>query len=479
MDIQHPHQFVLHGEALLDTFWLPVAIAGNRPKWGAGIIRCTLSAQPNKDAQQPLADWMKGDWLFRPIQLRGVISYRKDFWIPKFQLKSFSADASGILKWEGIATRLIEGELEKADEVSEKIRCSVFISRTPLTEHMRYANSNYKEVSWNSTSSKMVLKTEMHDFTKEGRETQFHIFHTKASRDSIQITCQAPMSLRSFVENLDDLLDESLLLLSLLSRERVVWYTAEVDCRLAQPGQRSPHADLYRGDISVETEGISSAHKHSLRVNRIDEQAIAEGLFHKLFAEYQGSPFGHVIRRTIPHLLTSYKEGYLEGRLGSAYLALESLVDGLSEGAQISYLLNASQFKKLSKKLRMAIQEEVDDQNTALGIINKLTELRRRAFLDRLMILIREHDLLAWMQEDHPYYLPRYHSLEDIQALLHDILKRRNIHIHQGKMEDEHHTDLPFLQEIIELWILKLLGCPGTAIEARLYGTFWRHVDEK
>ncbi len=110
MDTQHQHKFILHGEALLSKVWLPVTIAGSRPKWGSGIIQCSISARYNGDEDQvldqALDDWMhqgdRLDWLHRPLQLRGITESGKDFWVPKFRLKSFGASARAGVRSEKV-----------------------------------------------------------------------------------------------------------------------------------------------------------------------------------------------------------------------------------------------------------------------------------------------------------------------------------------------------------------------------------------
>ena len=46
------------------------------------------------------------------------------------------------------------------------------------------------------------------------------------------------------------------------------------------------------------------------------------------------------------------------------------------------------------------------------------------------------------------------------------LIRRRNTYIHQGRIDDYgvHYVDLYRIQNLIELWILKLLDYPDTAI---------------
>ena len=60
----------------------------------------------------------------------------------------------------------------------------------------------------------------------------------------------------------------------------------------------------------------------------------------------------------------------------------------------------------------------------------------------------------------------------DIPSELRELLKRRHVYIHQGKLlsgadSAPYIFDFYRLQGLVELWILRLLGCPDTAINPR------------
>ncbi len=189
----------------------------------------------------------------------------------------------------------------------------------------------------------------------------------------------------------------------------------------------------------------------------VKQQALRDELFQQLLASYEASPFKSIIHRAIPYLLASHEIGYIETRIGLIYSALEGLVDGLDQGGEVTYLLGSARFKRLSKKLRQFIRSEMEEQDIAEGIIKKLPELRRRAFLNRLLMLVEKYDL------DVTKLWP---PGADIPSELQKLIKRRDIYIHQGKIDDYglYIYDLYRILNLIELWILKLLDCPDTAI---------------
>jgi len=121
------------------------------------------------------------------------------------------------------------------------------------------------------------------------------------------------------------------------------------------------------------------------------------------------------------------------------------------------YILGRSPFDRLARKLRDVICEEIEEENVALAVAKKLPELRRRSYADRLIMLFDEHGL-----DLTKLWPPGADIPSEVQA----IVKRRGIYIHQGKIDDydPYIFDLHRFQYLIELWILKFLGCPDTAI---------------
>jgi hypothetical protein len=153
----------------------------------------------------------------------------------------------------------------------------------------------------------------------------------------------------------------------------------------------------------------------------------------------------------------AHGRSYIEPRIGIIYSALDGFMNGLDTDNQVAYQLGSSRFDKLSKKLRRLIREEVDEQEIADGIIKKLPELRRRSFVERLLMLIERYDLNVTK-----LWPPGADIASELQALV----RRRNVYVHQGKIEDygPYLLDLYRILNLIELWILKLLEYPDAAL---------------
>lgn len=266
--------------------------------------------------------------------------------------------------------------------------------------------------------------------------------------------------IKAFFLQLQKLLFEDLSVLSFIGRKRIS--LIEANARVNVDGKVKSAFARYRtwgGFYNLPSD------QSQLR-QLIKPGSLQDGVFKTLVENYRISPYKSVIDRTIPYLLTSYEDGYVETHLINAYAALESMVDGIGATFDQEYLLGNKPFKRLSKKLEDLVRQNIDDVETANGIIKKIPELRRRNFLDRLLFLLdkqRVNTKLIWPPGiDEP-------------SEFHELLKRRNLLIHTGTI-DQNETwrfDLNRVQKLVELWILKLLDCPEEAIN---HYSLWREA---
>ena len=171
------------------------------------------------------------------------------------------------------------------------------------------------------------------------------------------------------------------------------------------------------------------------------------------------SQYKTIIQRTIPFLLMSYEQGYFESHIANTYSALETMIAGLSSDSneETGNSLSANDFKRLTRKIKTVIHAEVTDPKIYNGITRKLGELNRRPILDRLLALLKQYSVpveKVWS------------SNTDIATELGKIIKRRNLYIHQGRIDDfgQYYDDYSRLRVLIELWILRLLDCPDDSI---------------
>ena len=236
-----------------------------------------------------------------------------------------------------------------------------------------------------------------------------------------------------------------------MSRKRVAWYEASINYYGEEIRSATFRTQTWFGYYQEQS------YEQSYVDLLVSPFKLRDGLFQELLSTYQSSPYQKIIEQTTPHLFASYEDGYLESHLGNVYAALESLVGGLSDVNGLSFSLGSSRFKKLKKAVKKTITEYIEDKEVADSIVKKIPELRRKPFLDRLLILISQYNVdvsLLWPPDT------------DVDAQLQKILSRRNQLIHQGRMNNpsQYNYDFRRIQKLVELWLLKLLECPDDAI---------------
>ncbi|MFN8432405.1 MAG: hypothetical protein U0V18_00195 [Anaerolineales bacterium] len=274
-------------------------------------------------------------------------------------------------------------------------------------------------------------------------------------------------SLEKLIKELPDSFDETFWLISFLSRKRIVWYGADI---VALPNKENPafrQAVAYRQSWLGFHQDLDREQSWIDMVLKLED--LRNGLFEELLENYESSQYKTTIRRTIPFLLMSYEQGYFESHIANTYAALETIVAGLSSNSNddTNDSLASKDFKQLTGKIKAVINEEIDDEKIRDRIIGKLGDLNRRPILDRLMTLLDKHKVpleKIWS------------STTDIKAELGKIIRRRNLYIHQGRIDNfgQYYDDYSCLRILIELWILKLLECPEESINDAALQIFLR-----
>jgi len=405
------------------------------------------------------------------LQLAGRTEHGKDVWIPRF-LVSSTTHAGGQVSWKGTAELFVEGDLEEFDASGGTIICSAFIPPTPLAlprggytpsydGTVAYEGEERKGIRWNTALGEAEL-IDGYDYSYEKAGLDEALIRVRRCQVVVKIESSVTVSLKSVSSDLENALDEPLWLLSLLSRKRMAWYEAQI---IFLPPEDSPDKSLHQTTVRrKQWLGYESERQKDISWTDLlaERKALVDGLFQQICTNYTTSPFKEVIRRSIPYILAAHEIGYIETRLGILYSALEGLVNGLDRG----YILDRSPFDRLAKKLRSVIREEIEEKDVAQAIIKKVPELKRRSYADRLLMLFDEYAL-----DLTKLWPPGADIPSEIQALI----KRRDVYIHHGKIDDygPYIFDLHRIQNLAELWILKLLGYPDTAIN---YLAVNRHV---
>ncbi len=466
MNLQSIRDFVARGDAFRDDVSVPVTIIGSYDSLGYGPVQCTVIPDVGKP-RSGSGSLFDGQHL----QLRGITRLEKGIWIPRFRVDT-TTHAGDRISWKGIAEFFVEsvvGGLNEFDASGGQITCSAFLPPTPIAlSHAVFAKKGdgtitivegeRKPICWNTTlgAAELIDTYRYHDGDKAGLDQAS--IRVRRCQVTVKIQSSGTISLRSISRDLEDALDEALWLLSFLSRKRIPWYGAEV---YFDPGDGSSRD--FRKAVVRREQWIGYEHERQAELSWVDllvkQEALREGLFQQLYANYEASLFRNTIRRAIPYLLMAHGRGYIEPRIGIIYSALEGLVNSLDEDNQVSRLLDSHSFKKLSKKLAHLIQGEIEEQDIVEGINRKLGGLNQRSFVDCLLMLIKKYDLDVTELWPHG---------ADIPSELRKLMRRRNIYVHQGKIDDYdlYIFDFYRILNLVELWILKLLDCPDTAINS-------------
>jgi len=462
MDLEGSLSFLAHGTAYRNDVSVPVAIKGSYSRWEPHPVQCIVL---------PDMDGLSGgfDNLFDrqgTLQLTGRTESGREIRIPKF-LVTVDKRAGDQISWEGIAELFIEGDLEEFDASGGSIVCSAFVSPTPLAiPHggyipsydgtITYTGDERKGIQWSTLLGKAEL-IDGYDYEHERAGLDQALIRVQRCQVIVKSESPGTVSLGSIVSNLQDALDEPLWLLSFLSRRRIAWYEASI---VFLPSKDEPHQRLQATVRREQWLGYESERQRELSwINLlVKREALVGQLFEQLYANYTLSQFKGVIRQMIPYVLAAHETGYTETRLGLLYSALEALVSGLSDlDRNTGGILERSSFSKLAEKLSEVIRQEIQEEGAAKTIIKKLSTLNQRSYADRLLRLIENYSI------DLTKLWP---SGADIPSEVRALIRRRNAYIHQGKIDDHdlHILDLYRVQNLVELWILKLLDYPDTAI---------------
>jgi hypothetical protein len=256
-------------------------------------------------------------------------------------------------------------------------------------------------------------------------------------------------TLRELLLQIPYILEEDLSLLSFICRKRIICTEIRFHNYLSMQRVNAKH-DKWSGfyKYSKDTSSVNCL---------INYKKLQRGLFNSLLNNYINSPYKDILSKSLPHIISSYEDGYLEAHIASAFFALEGLVNAVGEMKGINQIQPNNEFKRFSKKLKMEIDHLEIQKNDKDSIKEKLSELNRRSFSEKLIILLKDFNVdtkLIWPP-----------NIDQV-AEFHNIVKRRNNLIHKGEIDGNTIPlyDLNRIQKITELWILKLLNCPDEAI---------------
>lgn len=452
--------FVARGKMELDDASIPVIVHGTYNSYEPAPVLCTISPDGRRKALGHISNFDK-------VEIKAITNEGQEIRILGLNQISSSYNGSKTI-WKGIANLFIQGQLKYFSATGTEIHCSMYIPYTPLAKaEVSYMpsydgtitldeKSKRDGIKW-KTSWGQVELIDNYEYVEDKIGIDKATIRIRKCQAHLIIKPKGKFSLEKLIKELPDSFDETFWLISFLSRKRIVWYGADI---AALPNKENP---AFRQAVAYRQSWLGFYQDQDREQSWIDMvlklEDLRNGLFEELLKNYQSSQYKTTIRRTIPFLLMSYEQGYFESHIANTYAALETIVAGLSSNSNddTNDSLASKDFKQLTRKIKAVIKEEIVDEKIRDRIIGKLGDLNRRPILDRLMSLLDKHKVpleKVWT------------STTDIKDELGKIIRRRNLYIHQGRIDDfgQYHDDYSRLRIIIELWILKLLECPEESI---------------
>lgn len=343
------------------------------------------------------------------------------------KVRSKSLDSNKLI---AEAERLIIGELE-SKIVADRIDCWVRIKLPYIKvannfsaseKKYRYAFSKeFNEgITWESSIGKCALED---CFEVDSLNLGMKRGSLKTYNSEIKIYSQVKCAL-----DVDELLESAekesekwLRLISLLSRRHISFYAIEV--HIFYNTSIADVDNIYRVNVWRGIKNTDQILSHYEEEPIIDNHMITEkNLFQEFVNKYDDDKIGEIIEKAIIYTVSSYEQDMdLHSQFLFAHTALEILVHSLSEDKRNGF------FKK------------------------KLIELTKKYD-------IPVDDLFFWN-----VFKPE----DGFKAMI----ERRNLLIHQGKVEDyqDMFSDIKRLRILNERFILILLGCSLDSLNKQAY----------
>lgn len=470
--------FYAKGELYRGDIPVPTVVTGSYQTYKADGIEIQLSPDMDSLPQPGLFGTEN-----KEVDLHATLPDGKQIWAPDLRVHTWGGirgkdtNETQQYLWEGTADFFAEGDLEDFDGANGTLFYHLVTNPSPLADPgvNYWLNADGTSALFPEDGEKRPLRWQTpigeaaftDSFTYPTTE-DIGYFHTqlRIRRFGVAIERRPEniVSPRVLLKELADMFQSAFSLVSLLSRRRVDWYRAELiyipDNNLERDSrtivaQRRRWLGYIR-ETSEQTYDVSL-----VRLNRLKD-----GLFEELLDQFEHSSLRTVLDDIIIHLMMSHEDIYFENRYVSAFTALESLVNVLANENQLYAILDEASLGNLMKSLKNTVKEVMPGQSNIeirASLYSKLLELGRRAFTEKLLLLKDRYGLQLndlWPEGS------------DIDFELDRMVKRRNSYLHQGVIGnfEAYFYDLNRIQNIVELWILKLLGLPRDAVNPAAIG---------
>lgn len=255
---------------------------------------------------------------------------------------------------------------------------------------------------------------------------------------------------KDIIPNIEEELEDILWLLSFINRRRIFWYEININFFSVEQKMLIPEFTQRRK--------ISRSKEKKWKEYLISQQDLADGGFYKLLKTYKSFSLKGELRRAIIYTVASYERDVIEAQIQSIYLAIEVLVNSLSEKYNFLNIIPKAPFNLLLKDLKGTISHffsnmKIENKNKKSQIIKNILGLNTIPFVDRFYQLIKELKIET---------LDFFKEPDELKPRLEEIQIRRNRLIHKGEVKeiDKLYEDLVILKALSERIILKLLNWP-------------------
>lgn len=466
MTIEHKHEFVARGEVFRGRFSVPAVFKGSYMQYDLKAVRCVVMPD-----MQDLQDAGRIFDEKSTISLRGKTESGKQIWIPSFKVlehwhhRELNETSVAQVSWTGEAEFFVEGNLDVFDASNGKI---LYFLRTNST---RLAESNV--LYWPQPDGTITLEeggeripirwttpigeakfADSYAFRGGKAGIYSSLIRVKTFGVEVERRLVGKTSLGTLLTEIQDSFDSAFLLISFLSRKRVGWYEAEAsfvpednsaqDLRIAVARRQlwlgfEPDTESEWSTWPLVTSAEVNNRRFEVTLSRFNELLETKSF----------------LKTVIYHLLMSHEQGYIESRYTNAYTALECLVSNLAREEGLDTILSDVQFAQLKQEVEDNVirTQFAGEENRKIraALYRKVRELQRRAFSDTLLLLMDEYKV-----DISRLWPPNTNVGEAIK----NIVSRRNRYIHEGRIVSGQILiyDLNRIQNLVELWVLKLLG---------------------
>lgn len=440
---------VIRAEAYKNDLNTPVTLFFNYPRANSDPIRCGVLFDQVEDTKKFYSQDEQGLYF---LQLRGHIPFSiyPDIWIPKLIQDGVNEDY-GDNSFRGVAKLFVTGDFNDFSGIEGEVKIYALFEDNLLLG----IGLKKHPIEWNTPFGKAKL---IHEFRYGGKIVD-HSEKDRSKKLQIELTLDIPEkgSLHTIVENVNEYLNELMWFFSFLCRAYVQWYQLDIVYTPSKDGERvrlikafsDPSANLRNPPMD---DVVILAHSSIFGKQKPDCSSLAIAI-----ENYMKSDERNEIKKIIVFVMLTHIKGFLEHDLFVIYTAIEMIVDTYSK----SNSKTEKRIRRLESRIKQFINEidysELSDTEKQ-QVIEKLPELRRRAWFSRLKDLYS--DIIDELAKAN--VLPESLTPKEFYKEIRQVIRRRNNYIHQGYLEsfDYAQTDISLLRFLIGIWILQFLGFP-------------------